>query len=206
MPVQIALDTVGVFASRCCVVKFRLGEVAQMADSSQGRVGRVRPPRVQITYDVEDGDGTAQRELPMIVGVVSNLSGDGEDSTEYKDREFVQVDPGGLDGLMNRLNPKVQFDVADKVSGEEDQEVRVDLNFRSMDDFSPMGVASQLPQTAKLLESRQKLADLYSKLEANDKLEGILGDVLANEEKLAELKQQLGGLDDDAEGGDDSNG
>ncbi|MXY54113.1 MAG: type VI secretion system contractile sheath small subunit [Gammaproteobacteria bacterium] len=177
-----------------------------MADSSQGRVGRVRPPRVQITYDVEDGDGTAQRELPMIVGVVSNLSGDGEDSTEYKDREFVQVDPGGLDGLMNRLNPKVQFDVADKVSGEEDQEVRVDLNFRSMDDFSPMGVASQLPQTAKLLESRQKLADLYSKLEANDKLEGILGDVLANEEKLAELKQQLGGLDDDAEGGDDSNG
>jgi len=178
-----------------------------MADSSQNRVGRVRPPRVQITYDVEDGDGTAQRELPMVVGVVSNLSGDGEDSTDYKDREFVQVDPGGLDGLMNRLNPRVQIDVKDQVSGEEDQEVRADLGFRSMDDFSPMGVARQLPQTAKLLESRQQLADLYSKLEANDKLEGILGDVLANEEKLAELRQQLDGLDEDGtQGGDESDG
>ncbi len=177
-----------------------------MADSSQGRVGRVRPPRVQITYDVEDGDGTTQLELPMVVGVVSNLSGDGEDSTDYKDREFVQVDPGGLDGLMNRLNPRVQMDVKDQVSGEEDREVRVDLNFRSMDDFSPMGVASQLPQTAKLLESRQKLADLYSKLEANDKLEGILGDVLANEEQLTQLKQQLDDLDEGDKGGDESNG
>ena len=177
-----------------------------MADSSQGRVGRVRPPRVQITYDVEDGDGTAQLELPMVVGVVSNLSGDGEDSTEYKDREFVQVDPGGLDGLMNRLNPKVNFDAKDQVSGKEDQEVRVDLAFRSMDDFSPMGVASQLPQTAKLLESRQQLADLYSKLEANDKLEGILGDVLANEEQLTELRRQLGDTESDKEGGDDADG
>ncbi len=169
------------------------------SDSSQNRVGRVRPPRVQITYDVEDGDGTTQRELPMVVGVVSNLSGDGEDTTEYKDREFVQVDPGGLNGLMNRLQPKLNIEAKDQISGEEDNELRMEFNFRTMDDFSPMGVAGQLPQTAKLLESRQKLADLYSKLEANDKLEGILGEVLANEDKRTELKQQL---DDLGEGGD----
>ena len=170
------------------------------ADSSQSRVGRVRPPRVQITYDVEDGDGTTQRELPMVVGVVSNLSGDGEDSTEYKDREFIEVDPGGLNGLMNRLQPKLNIDAKNLVSGDDDSEVRMELNFRSMDDFAPLGVASQIPQTAKLLEARQKLADLYSKLEANDKLEGILGDVLANEEKRAELKRQLDDLG--GEGGD----
>ena len=170
------------------------------ADSSQNRVGRVRPPRVQITYDVEDGDGMTQRELPMVVGVVSNLSGDGEDSTEYKDREFVEVDPGGLNGLMNRLNPKLNLDAKDMISGSEDAEVRMEFNFRTMDDFSPMGVASQLPQTAKLLEARRKLADLNSKLEANDKLEGILGDVLASEDKRAELRKQLDNLDD--KGGD----
>ena len=173
------------------------------SDSSQNRVGRVRPPRVQITYDVEDGDGTTQRELPMVVGVVSNLSGDGEDSTEYKDREFVEVDPGGLNGLMNRLNPKLNLDAKDRISGDDDSEVRMELNFRTMDDFSPMGVAGQLPQTAKLLKSRRKLADLYSKLEANDKLEGILGDVLANEDKRTELKQQLddlGGEGEDTDG------
>lgn len=171
-------------------------------DSSQSRVGRVRPPRVQITYDVEDGEGTTQRELPMVVGVVSNLSGDGEDSTEYKERDFVEVDPGGLDGLMNRLNPKVKLDAKDVISGNEDAEIRMELEFRTMDDFNPMGVASQLPQTAQLLEARRKLADLYSKLEANDKLEGILGDVLADEDKRAELTKQLGDLNDPSEGAD----
>ena len=173
------------------------------SDSSQGRVGRVRPPRVQITYDVEDGDGTAQRELPMVVGVVSNLSGDGEDSTQYNDRQFVDVDPGGLNGLMNRVQPKLNLDVKDEIAGDDDSEVRVELNFRSMDDFSPMGVAAQLPQTATLLKRRQQLADLYSKLEANDKLDGILGDVLANEDKRAELTDQLGGLGGE---GDDTDG
>ena len=173
-----------------------------MAESSQRRIGRVRPPRVQITYDVEDGGALQSRELPMVVGVVSDLSGDTRNETAYSQRGFVEVDDGGAVGrLMKTIGPTVQVTVQDEISGDEDKEITADLSFGSLDDFSPMGVAAQMPQTARMLAARQKLADLYSKVEANEKLEGILGEVLANEEKRERLKSELGLGDDDASRG-----
>ena len=163
-----------------------------MSDSSQKRVGRVRPPRVQITYDVEDGGATKSSELPMVAGVISDLSGDSSDPTEYAQREFIEVEQGGVDRLMKRLNPTLQFSVDDEISGKEDSEVGASLKFESIDDFSPMGVAKQIPQTAKLLEARRQLADLYSKVEANDALDGILGDILSDADKQAQLRTELG--------------
>ena len=170
-----------------------------MADSSQQRLGRVRPPRVQITYDVEDGGATTTRELPLVAGVVSDLSGDGDDPVEYAQREFVEVEQGGVDNLMKRIAPTLKFTVADEISGEEDKEIGVELRFESIEDFSPMGVAAQIPQTAKLLDARRQLADLYGKIESNEKLDGILGEILADDEKQAQLRSELG-LDDDSEG------
>ena len=169
-----------------------------MADSSQHRVGRVRPPRVQITYDVEDGGATTSRELPLVAGVVTDLSGDSDDPTAYAERGFVNVEQGGVDPLMKKIGPTLQFTVADELSGKEDAEIAVDLAFRTVDDFSPMGVAAQIPQTAKLLEARRQLADLYSKVEANDKLDSILGEVLENADKREELRNQLG-MEDETE-------
>ena len=107
-----------------------------MADSSQQRVGRVRPPRVQITYDVEDGGATVSRELPLVAGVISDLSGDADDPTEYAQRQFLEVEQGGVDQLMKRIGPKLQFTVSNEITGEEGSEVAVDLDFESIDDFS----------------------------------------------------------------------
>lgn len=165
--------------------------------SSQRRVGKVRPPRVQITYDVEDGESIESRELPMVVGVVSDLSGDSQDPTDYRDREFDEVESDGVDRLLSRIGPTVSVTVPDEVSGEEDAELRADLKFDSIDDFSPIGVAAQLPQTAKLLEARKRLSDLYGKVEANDALDGILGDILSDADKRAVLREQLDSLDGD---------
>lgn len=168
-----------------------------MADSSQGRLGRVRPPRVQITYDVEDGGATTSRELPLVAGVVSDLSGDADDPVEYAQRQFLEVEQGGVDSLMKRIGPKLRFTVSDEVTGEEGSEIAVDLDFESIDDFSPLGVATQIPQTAKLLEMRQRLADLYGKVESNEKLDGILGEILSDDEKQAQLRAELGVENDD---------
>ena len=170
-----------------------------MNDSSQHRVGRVRPPRVQITYDVEDGGAAQSRELPMVAGVVSDLSGDAADPTKYEERRFVEVEQGGVDRLMAQIGPELQFSVSNELTGEEGQEIGVDLNFKSIDDFSPMGVAAQIPSTAKLLEARRQLTDLFGKVEANDKLDGILGSVLADADKQARLRSELG----IGEGGED---
>ena len=167
-----------------------------MADSSQQRIGRVRPPRVQITYDVEDGGATASRELPLVAGVVSDLSGDASDPVEYAQRQFVEVEQGGVDPLMKRIGPELKFTVANEITGEEDSELAVELSFSSMEDFSPLGVATQIPETAKLLEARQRLADLYGKVESNEKLDGILGEILSDDGKQAQLRAELG-MDDD---------
>ena len=170
-----------------------------MAESSQKRVGRVRPPRVQITYDVEDGGATATRELPLVAGVVSDLSGDASDPVAYEERKFVEVEQGRLDPLMKRIGPKLKFAVDDEISGRDGAEIGVDLSFGSIDDFSPMGVAAQIPQTAKLLEARQRLADLYGKIESNEMLDGILGEILADEDKQEQLRAELGIGDEDPE-------
>ena len=166
-----------------------------MAGSSQHRVGRVRPPRVQITYDVEDGGASAARELPLVAGVVSSLSGDSDDPVEYAQRQFVEVEQGGVDSLMKRIGPTLKFTVPNEITGTEGSELAADLSFESIDDFSPLGVASQLPETAKLLEARQRLADLYGKVESNERLDGILGDILSDDEKQAQLRAELG-IDD----------
>ena len=169
-----------------------------MSDSSQKKVGRVRPPRVHITYDVEDGGATSTRDLPMVAGIISDLSGDGEDPTAYQERQFVEVEPGGVDRLMKQINPKLEFNVPNEITGTPDSEIRVLLEFGSLDDFSPMGVASQLPETARLLEARRRLTDLFGKIEANDKLDGLLGEILADEDKQERLRAELG-LNDDGE-------
>ena len=175
-----------------------------MANSSQKKVGRVRPPRVQITYDVEDGGATVERELPMVAGVVSDLSGDSADPTPYEQRSFLEVEQGGVDRLMKRIGPTVQVTVPDEISGEgEDAEIAATLNFGSVDDFSPMGVATQLPQTAKLLELRRQLSDLYGKVEANDKLDGMLGKILADTDKQDLLRSELDMPGSGANEGDD---
>lgn len=170
-----------------------------MASSSQQQVGRVRPPRVQITYEVEDGGATVSRELPMVVGVVSDLSGDATDPQEYEQRSFIELEQDGVDRLMKRIGPSVQVSVPDEISGEEDSQIGAKLTFNSLDDFSPIGVAAQIPQTAKLLEMRRQLSDLYAKVEANNKLEGILGDILADADKQAQLRSELGMSEDDSE-------
>ena len=163
-----------------------------MADSSQQRIGRVRPPRVQITYDVEDGGATSTRELPLVAGVVSDLSGDGNDPVDYAERKFVEVEQGGVEKFMKRVGPTLKFSVPDELSAQEGAEIGVELKFESIDDFAPMGVAAQIPQTAKLLEARRWLADLYGKIESNEKLDGILGEILSDDRKQAQLRVELG--------------
>lgn len=163
-----------------------------MAESSQNRVGSIRPPRVDIRYEVEEGGATTSRELPLVAGVVADLSGDADDPSEYRRREFIEIEPGGVDPLMRRLAPQLKLSVTDRLSGEPESELGLELRFRSMDDFSPVGLAAQIPQTAKLLEHRRALSDLYGKLESNERLDGILDEVLADPEMQEQLRSELG--------------
>jgi type VI secretion system protein ImpB len=158
-------------------------------DSIQKKLQKVRPPRVQLTYDVERGDAIEQKELPFVVGVLGDYSGNPEQPLpRLKDRKFVNVDMDNLDDVIKAMAPRATYRVPNKLS-EEGGEFGVELKFEKMEDFRPEAVVQQVEPLRKLLEARTKLADLRNKLAGNDKLEDILNDVLQSTEKL----QALGG-------------
>ncbi|TWI69227.1 type VI secretion system protein ImpB [Pseudoduganella lurida] len=158
--------------------------------SVQKKLQKIRPPRVQMTYDVEIGDAIENKELPMVVGVVGDFGGNSEvPQKRLKERSFVGIDRDNFDEVMKGVEPRAAFRVKNELTGE-GGEFGVDLTFRSMDDFRPEAVVDQIDPLKKLLEARTRLADLRNKLAGNDKLEDLLNDVLNSTEKLAELGQQ----------------
>jgi type VI secretion system protein ImpB len=161
---------------------------------TQKKLERVRPPRVNITYDVETGDAIETKELPFVMGVLADLSGQPtEPLARLKDRKFVEVTPDNFDDVLASMKPHVAFKVANKLSDDPSAgQIAVDLNFRSLDDFSPDQVAKQVGPLRELLELRTKLADLRGSLQGNDKLDEILQSTLGDQDKLASLKDQLG--------------
>jgi len=158
-------------------------------ESVQKRLQKVRPPRIQMTYDVEIGDAIENKELPFVMGVVGDFGGQSElEQKRLKERRFVNIDRDNFDEVMKGLAPRAVFRAPNELDGEGGT-FGVDLTFKAMDDFRPEAVVSQVEPLRRLLEARTKLADLRNKLAGNDKLEDLLNDVLNSTEKLAELGQ-----------------
>ncbi|MBK1613902.1 type VI secretion system-associated protein [Rubrivivax gelatinosus] len=158
-------------------------------DSVQKRLEKIRPPRVQLTYDVEVGDAIEQKELPFVVGVLGDFTGKQDPAKplpKLKDRKFVNVDLDNFDDVIKGMAPQASYRVRNKLS-EEGGEFAVNLRFDKFDDFRPEAVVQQVEPLKKLLEARTKLADLRNKLAGNEKLEDLLGEVLSNTEQLHKL-------------------
>jgi type VI secretion system protein ImpB len=153
---------------------------------------RVRRPRVQITYDVETNGAMQKVELPFVVGVLADLSGQRKEALPaLKNRKFVPIDRDNFNDVLNKAAPRLALKVQNRLT-DEDTRLAVELNFRTMDDFEPANVARQVGPLRELLEMRQRLTQLLSKMEGNDKLEQLLGDVLSNTEKAMALAKQMG--------------
>jgi type VI secretion system protein ImpB len=158
-------------------------------DSVQKRLERVRPPRVQLTYDVEIGDSIEQKELPFVMGVMGDFTGQQDPDKplpRLKDRKFVNIDLDNFDEVMSGMAPQASYRVKNRLSPE-GGEFGVNLSFNKLDDFRPESVVEQVEPLRKLLEARTKLSDLRNKLAGNEKLEDVLGEVLSNTEKLRQL-------------------
>jgi type VI secretion system protein ImpB len=164
-----------------------------MSESLQHKLDRVRRPRVQITYDVETNGAMAKTELPFVVGVMADLSGQPKEALRpLKERKFTNIDRDNFNDVMERSAPRIAMKVDNKLTGENDTKLAVELNFKHIDDFEPARVAEQVAPLKELLEMRQRLTQLLSKMEGNDKLEALLGDVLGNTEKAMALAKEMG--------------
>ena len=158
-----------------------------MSDSLQKWVGRNRPPRVQITYDVEIGNAFEKKELPLVVGLMADLSGQPENPLpKFKERRFVEIDRDNFNDVMTKIAPRLDISVPDTLKGEGN--LKVELHFNQIDQFEPESIVNQIPRLARLLEARQQLRDLLGKLDGNDELDALLENILQNTDDLKQLK------------------
>ena len=161
-------------------------------ESLQKKIGRVRPPRVQITYDVEIGDAIEKRDLPFVVGVLADLSGmPNKPLPPIAKRKFVAIDRDNVNDVMKKIGPRLAFKVPNRLN-EDDTKLNVELNFESMDDFQPARIANQVTPLRKLLELRSSLANLRSSLIGNEKLDNLLQEMIQNQDMLRQAGAEAG--------------
>jgi len=161
-------------------------------ESLQKKVGRVRPPRVHITYDVQVGDAIEKRDLPFVVGVLADLSGMPEKPLPaVAKRKFVSIDRDNVDEVMKKIGPRLAFKVPNRLN-EDDTKLNVELRFESMQDFEPARIAQQITPLRKLLELRASLANLRSSLIGNEKLDNLLQQMIQNQEMLQQAGSEAG--------------
>ncbi len=164
-------------------------------ESTQTKLSRVRPPRVQISYEVNTGDAIEIKEIPFVMGVLGDFTGQPtEPLEELKKRKFVDVTPDNFDDVLAKMKPHLAFSVENRLSDAPDAgKLKVDLNFRALEDFDPENVARQVPALREMLDMRRKLADLRGSLQTNDALEKELQDVVNSTERMTQLKAELDG-------------
>ncbi|HGN1413448.1 type VI secretion system contractile sheath small subunit [Pseudomonas aeruginosa] len=159
-----------------------------MAESTQHKLDRVRPPRVQITYDVEIGNAIEKKELPLVVGILADLSGKPDTPpAKLVERRFVDIDRDNFNEILSSISPRATLQVDNTISGD-DSKLNVELRFNRIEDFDPVNLVKQVVPLRRLFEARQRLRDLLTKLDGNDDLDQLLQDVVANTEGLQEIK------------------
>ena len=159
-----------------------------MEESIQHKLDRVRPPRVQITYDVETGNAIEKKELPLVMGILADLSGATPNPDKLNERRFVEIDSDNFNQVLSSIKPSVTVNVKNTLSGG-NSPLSAKLQFESIEDFDPVNVVKKVEALKVLFEARERLRDLLTKLDGNDRLDELLKEVLAGTQKdLEEIK------------------
>ncbi len=174
-----------------------------MPESVHGKLSRVRKPRVHITYEVETEGATVVKDLPFVVGVMGDFSGNPTEPLKpLKDRKFVSIDRDSFNDVMKRMTPGVEMRVANTLA-DDGSELAVKLKFSSIEDFEPAKIVEQVEPLRKLLDTRNRLRELMSAVDRADGLEGELEKLLQDAEQLKKLAGEMG-VEADSGSGDAS--
>ena len=177
-----------------------------MGESVQHKLDRIRSPRVHITYDVEIGDAVQKKELPLVVGIMADLSGMPEEELpKIKDRKFVEIDRDNINDVLASGNARISYSVPNKLK-DDNSRLGVELNLKSMDDLEPINILKQVEPLKKLYEARVRLSDLVAKLDGNANLEELLQDALQDTGKLKEIQTLAQKKAEEAEGAKEAEG
>ena len=172
-----------------------------MADSIHDKLKRVRKPRVHITYDVETNGAVEEKEIPFVMGVMGDYSGDNTESKKaLKDRKFSQIDRDNFNDVMANVSPSVKMKVENTLE-KDGSEFSLDMNFQNMEDFEPHKIVNEVEPLKNLMDTRNKLRDLLTKADRSEELESILEEILSNSDALSSFSDELGVNSKDDKGG-----
>lgn len=160
--------------------------------STQKKLTRVRPPRVQITYDIHVGDAVETKELPFLAGIMADLSGTPDKDKplpKLKDRNFTEIDRDNFNKVMGAIGPRVVVQVDNKLKKDDESSLNLELKFKNMDDFNPVNIVNQVEPLRKLYEARERLSDLLTKLDGNEELDELLQDVVRNTQGMENIRK-----------------
>lgn len=162
-------------------------------ESTQTKLSRVRPPRVQINYEVQVGDAIELKEIPFVMGVLGDFTGQPlEELPPLRQRKFVEITPDNFDAVLEKMRPHLAYSVENKLSENPDApKLKVDLTFKKLEDFEPQNVARQVKPLKELLDLRTKLADLRGTLQTSQALDDVLQEVMNSTEKMSKLKSEV---------------
>ncbi|MHC0470296.1 type VI secretion system contractile sheath small subunit [Citrobacter sp. EBS8] len=159
-----------------------------MAESIQHKLNRIRPPRVQITYDVETGGAIEKKELPLVVGILADLSGHpASPPAKLRERRFVEIDRDNFDDVLSSASPRLAIQVENRLAND-GSKLNLELHFNEFDDFSPLNIINQVKPLQRLFLARQRLRDLLTKLDGNDDLDTLLQQVVNDNAELQALR------------------
>ena len=157
--------------------------------SSQKFIARNRAPRVQIEYDVEVYGAEKKVQIPFVMGVLADLAGKQETPLPpVEERKMLEIDVDNFDARLKALKPRAAFSVPNTLTGQGD--LKVDITFESMDDFSPGAVARKVAGLDKLLEARTQLANLVTYMDGKSGAEDLIAKALKDETLLQALASQ----------------
>jgi type VI secretion system protein ImpB len=163
-----------------------------MSDSIHDKLKRVRKPRVHITYDLETNGTSVEKEIPFVMGVMGDYSGDNtEGKKSLKERKFSQIDRDNFNDVLAKVNPQLKMKV-DNLLEDDGSQMSVNLDFKNLEDFEPHKIVEQVEPLRKMLETRNKLRDLLTKADRSEDLESLLEDILSNTNALSSLSSELG--------------
>ena len=163
-----------------------------MSDSIHDKLKRVRKPRVHITYDLETNGTSVEKEIPFVMGVMGDYSGDNtEGKKSLKERKFSQIDRDNFNDVLAKVNPQLRLKV-DNLLEDDGSQMAVNLDFKNLEDFEPHKIVEQVEPLRKMLETRNKLRDLLTKADRSEDLEALLEDILSNNNALSSLSSELG--------------
>jgi len=148
--------------------------------NTQHKLDKARPPRVQITYDVEVGDAQSAKELPLVVGVMGDFT---QTSDSLRDRKFINIDKDNFNEVMAAMAPEAEF-MVDSALPEQEGKLAVSLTFNNMDEFSPDNIVRQVEPLRKLMELREQLSDLRNRAASNERLKEQLAGMARQQNEL----------------------